>query len=256
MRHVLTCCLGVAMVGLAAVPAATQSRRDAGAEWEEYNVEYDGRFTFVRIRFQPRSSFDGRWGRRDLKWDHDYPRAERHLARILAEITAIDPNASGSNILTLDDPEIFKYPVAYLAEPGFWTLSEEEREGLRAYLLKGGFLIVDDFVDTQWYNFEGRMRDVLPDARLIRLDATHPVFHSFFEIDALDHRHPYWPAFESAFYGVFEDNDPQKRLMVIVNYNNDIGESWEWSDTGFLPIDITNEAYKLGVNYIVYAMTH
>jgi len=246
----------ITLMWLVSAPALAQSRGGDPGRYEEYNVDYDGRFTFVRVRFRPSSSFEGRWGRRDLKWDHDYPRAERHLTRILTELTSLDAQTAGSVILTLDNPEIFKYPVAYMAEPGFWTLTEEERDGLRAYLLKGGFLIVDDFVDRQWYNFEERLREALPDSRLIRLDATHPIFHSFFEIDALDHRHPYWPRFESAFYGVFEDNDPDKRLMVIVNYNNDIGESWEFSDTGFIPIDITNEAYKLGVNYIVYAMTH
>ncbi len=155
----------------------------------------------------------------------------------------------------MDDPELFKYPVAYLVEPGFWSLTAEETESLRSYLLKGGFLIVDDFADRHWYNFEQRMRDVLPDGRLVELDASHAIFHSFFEIDALDHRHPYY-GMKSVFYGIYEDNDPVKRLMIIANYNNDIGESWEWSDTGFIPIELSNEAYKLGVNYIVYAMTH
>ncbi len=100
------------------------------------------------------------------------------------------------------------------------------------------------------------MRRVLPDHRLVRLDASHPIFHSFYEIESLDgYVHPY-RGIPSSFYGIFEDNDPSKRLMIIANYDNDIGESWEFSDTGFIPIDITNEAYKLGINYIVYAMTH
>ncbi len=161
----------------------------------------------------------------------------------------------GGNILTVDDPDLFRYPVAYLVEPGFWSLTPEEAETLRNYLLKGGFLIIDDFAGGQWFNFEQRMREVLPDGRLVRLDASHPIFHSFFDIERLDHRHPYWN-YAAEFYGIFEDNDPAKRLMVVVNYNNDIGESWEWSDTGFIPIDLSNEAYKLGVNYIVYALTH
>ena len=259
MRLILRSLLLLGLGLSTATPLAAQSRRGQGfdfqePDYEEYNVEYDGRFTFVRVRFTP---LDDPWGRRsDMKWDHDYPRAERHFVTILDELTAVAPFLSGSNILTLDDPELFKYPVAYLAEPGYWTLTDEEAEGLRNYLLKGGFLIVDDFVDSQWYNFEGAMREVLPDSRLVQLDVSHPIFHSFFEIEALEHVHPYWPGYKSAFYGIYEDNDPSKRLMVIANYNNDIGESWEWSDTGFLPIELSNEAYKLGVNYIVYAMTH
>jgi hypothetical protein len=142
-----------------------------------------------------------------------------------------------------------------MSEPGFWTLTAEEIASLRDYLLKGGFLIFDDFASRHWFNFEDRILEVLPDARIVELDATHPIFHSFFEINALDHTHPYY-GLKSIFYGIFEDNDPEKRLIAIVNYNNDIGESWEWSETGYIPIELSNEAYKLGVNYIVYAMTH
>ncbi len=236
-------------------PLSAQSRGEPN--YEELNTAYDGRFVFVRIRYDPLPGFSGGGGyfRGDVKWDHDYPRAERNFVKILSEITEIDPYRGGGNILTVTDPELFRYPVAYLVEPGFWTLTEEEANSLRNYLLKGGFLIVDDFVGRQWFNFAERMRQVLPNGRLIELNASHPVFGSFFEIEALDHTHPYYGA-RSVFYGIFEDNDPEKRLMVIVNYNNDIGESWEWSDSGFVPIDLSNEAYKLGVNYIVYAMTH
>jgi hypothetical protein len=244
-------------------PLAAQSRRmregargTQGIDFEALNILYNGRFTFVRLRFDPLPDYGGRgWGGRDLKWDHDYPRAERNFTKILDEITSIGPNFNGSNILSVDDPELFKYPVAYMSEPGFWTLTAEEIASLRDYLLKGGFLIFDDFANRHWFNFEDRMLEVLPDARIVELDATHPIFHSFFEINALDHTHPYY-GLKSIFYGIFEDNDPEKRLIAIVNYNNDIGESWEWSDTGYIPIELSNEAYKLGVNYIVYAMTH
>jgi hypothetical protein len=248
---------------LLAEPLAAQSRRMRGGsrgtqdiDFEALNILYNGQFTFVRLRFEPLPDYGGRgWGGRDLKWDHDYPRAERNFTKILDELTSMGPNFDGSNILSVDDPELFKYPVAYMSEPGFWTLTAEETASLRDYLLKGGFLIFDDFASRHWFNFEDRMLEVLPDARIVELDATHPIFHSFFEINALDHTHPYY-GLRSVFYGIFEDNDPEKRLMVIVNYNNDVGESWEWSDTGYIPIELSNEAYKLGVNYIVYAMTH
>lgn len=241
---------------------SAQSRRWRRArpdveEAEKQNVGYTGRFTFVRLRYNPLPGFGGGGGyfSGDQKWDHDYPRAERHLTRILSELTSLDAQTAGSNILAVDDPELFKYPVAYMAEPGFWTLTDDEAESLRNYLLKGGFLILDDFVGRHWFNFEQRMREVLPSARLIELDVAHPIFHSFFEIESLDVDHPYW-GYKAIFYGVFEDNDPEKRMMVLVNYNADIGESWEYSDTGFIPIELSNEAYKLGINYIVYAMTH
>ncbi len=97
---------------------------------------------------------------------------------------------------------------------------------------------------------------VLPDARLVELEGSHPIFDSFFKIDPTALEHPFFLVEPPTYYGVFEDNDPSRRLMLIANYNNDIGEFWEWSDTGFIPIELSNEAYKLGVNYIVYGMTH
>jgi hypothetical protein len=224
----------------------------AGMDPEEFNVPYDGSFTFVRIRFTPAS--EG-FGRRDLKWDHDYPRAERNFGQIVDALTEVEQNLAGSNILAMDDPELFKYPVAYLAEPGFWTMTPSEEENLRQYLLKGGLLILDDFAGGHWYNTEVQIRTLIPDATLVQLDPAHPIFDSFFHIESLDYQHPYY-GMQSYFIAVFEDNDPQGRPMIIANYNNDIGEYWEWSDTGFVPIDLSNEAYKLGINYLVYAMTH
>lgn len=221
------------------------------------NVAYDGRFTFNRLRFTPSRWGPGgyAWGL-DLKWNHDYPRAESHFVRILDQTTTIDVTLEGSNILALDDPELFRYPVAYLCEPGFLTLSEDEARGFRAFLEKGGFVIVDDFRGDHWYSFVEELGRVLPEARLVQLDGSHPIFDSFFRIDpeALDH--PFFRGAPPSYYGVFEDNDPARRLMLIANYNNDIGEYWEWSDTDFIPIELNNEAYKLGVNYIVYGMTH
>ena len=217
------------------------------------NIPYDGRFTFARIKFEPLGG-EGGW-RRDLKWDHDFPRAERHLMKILSELSSIRPFMDGGNVFAADDPELHRFPIAYVSEPGFWTLTDAEASGLRTYLQKGGFLIFDDFFGEHWFNFESQMLKVLPQARIVRLDVSHPIFDSFFHITSLDYRHPYF-GHPSEFYGIFEDNDPSKRLMVIVNYNNDIGDYWEWSDAGFLPIELSNEAYKLGVNYLIYAMTH
>ena len=211
MSRLAVCVLTVGVLALSqADPLAAQSRRSGesarraqDADFESVNISYNGRFTFVRLRFEPLSDYGGRgWGGRDLKWDHDYPRAERHLTKILDQITAIGPNFDGSVILSVDDPELFKHPVAYLSEPGFWTLTAAEAARLRDYLLKGGFLIFDDFASRHWFNFEDRMLEVLPDARIVELDATHPIFHSFFEIDALDHTHPLCLSFSPSQRGL------------------------------------------------------
>jgi hypothetical protein len=221
------------------------------------NVPYDGRFTFARIRFTPPGGAVG-WfeGGPDVKWHHDYPRAERHFMKILEELSTLRPYMDGGNVLSLDDEELFKYPVAYLCEAGFWQPTDEEAAGLRAYLAKGGFIIFDDFFGRHWDNFEASIRRVLPQARLVRLDATHPIFDAFFRVDTLEEHSISGRRQPPEFWGIFEDNDPAKRLLAIINFNNDIGESWEWSDTGAFPVDVTSTSYKLGVNYIVYAMSH
>jgi hypothetical protein len=248
----------LAMALLCASALAAQEMRGGGRRNREEipfsgNTRYDGRFTFARIKFEPLGG-EGGW-RRDLKWDHDFPRAERHLMKILSELSSIRPFVDGGNVFAADDPELHRFPIAYVSEPGFWTLTDAETMGLRTYLQKGGFLIFDDFFGEHWFNFESQMLKVLPQARIVRLDASHPIFDSFVHITSLDYRHPYF-GHPSEFYGIFEDNDPSKRLMVIINYNNDIGDYWEFSDEGFFPIELSNEAYKLGVNYLIYAMTH
>ena len=189
-------------------------------------------------------------------WAHDYPRAERNLSRILGEVTSLNPflGPNGGNVLTLDDPELHKFPFAYMSEPGYWTLNDDEARGLRTWLQKGGFLLFDDFRGDHWQNFEQQLRRVLPDAQLVELDISHPVFHSFFDIDTLEMYEMY--GLPVRFYGVYEDNDPRRRLMIVANYNNDIGEYWEFSDTGWYPIDLTNDSYQFGVNYVMYALTH
>ena len=104
---------------------------------------------------------------------------------------------------------------------------------LRHYVEKGGFLIFDDFRGGHWYNFEAQMSLLLPEGRLVQLDISHPIFHAFFEIETLDFVPFYGRGGLPTFHGVFEDNDPSRRLLLIANYNNDIGEYWEYSDTGF-----------------------
>jgi hypothetical protein len=246
--------LGPVVLALGILPLAADVPAPPDVPYE--NVPYNGKFTFARLRFTPSSWGPGgyMWNL-DLKWNHDYPRAESHFMKILAETTTIEPNEQG-NILALDDPELFKYPVAYICEVGYWTLTDKEAAGLRAWLLKGGFLIVDDFSGRDWINFSSEMARVLPEARLVELTASHPVFDSFFRLETLPGGGSFRRRFAATYHGIFEDNDPARRLMVVANYNNDIGEFWEWSDTGFVPIDLSNEAYKLGVNYVVYGMTH
>jgi hypothetical protein len=247
--------LAFSVVAVAALPGAADHGLPPEVSYR--NLPYNGRFTFVRLRFTPSywRPGDFMWGL-DLKWNHDYPRAGTHLSKMLQNLTLLDANQGGENILALDDPELSKYPWAYMCEVGYWTLTDGETEGLRDYLLKGGFLVIDDFVMDHWDNFDVQIHRVLPHAKLIEIDPSDPIFDVFFQIDTSKYQHPYYPELRPVYYGIYEDNDPKKRMMVLVNYNNDIGEYWEWSDTDYAPIALSNEAYKLGVNDVIYGLTH
>lgn len=249
--------IGAGLLGvMAAVWASAALAQDFGfrgrrmrAPLTAEKIPYDPRFTFTFAR--PRHGVE--YGRGEPPWAHDYPRAERNFARILESVTLIRPNLTASNVFTQDDPDLFTSPVLYVSEPGFWTMNEAEAEALRQYLAKGGFMIFDDFRDDHWYNFEEQIRRIVPGGRLVQLDESHPIFHSFFDIRIDETQGYYGPV---SFHGVFEDNDPAKRLLLVAGYNHDLGELWEFSDTGLVPVDLTNDAYKYGVNYVMYALTH
>ena len=223
------------------------------------NARYDGRFAFVRVKYE--TAPGGYWWRGQPSWAHGYPTAEANLMQIMNNVSYLGAHDEIDTI-ALDDPELFKYPIAYIIEVSWWTLTDKEAAGLRAYMQKGGFVIVDDFKvygdfgSPGWDVFEANMRRVLPDVRFYEMSATHPIFHSFFEIDDLGIVPQAYNSGRPIFRGVFQDNDPTRRLQMIINYNTDVSQFWEWSGTGLRPIDQTNEAYKLGVNYIVYGLTH
>jgi uncharacterized protein DUF4159 len=228
------------------------------------NVPYDGRFTFVRVRYE--TAPGGYWSGGRPSWVHGYPIAEENLMRIMTDISDLGPRLDGFNVLSLDDPELFKFPVAYIIEVGWWTLNDREAAALRAYIQKGGFVIVDDFKmygwrgnpSGGWEPFDASVKKVLPGVRYFEMQPSDPIFHAFFEItpDILDNFPQAYNNGRPVFRGVYEDNDPHKRLQMIINYNTDVSQYWEWSGRGLRPVDDTNEAYKLGVNYVVYGLTH
>lgn len=222
------------------------------------NPGYDGRVTFARIKY--RGAYE--CGREGPGWAHDYPRTESHFVRILSEITSIRPFIErgpiiGSTLVRLDERELFSYPIAYLSEPGGWTMSDAELDGLRKYITRGGFIIFDDIEgdpNPDYRNLLAQWRRAFPTSRPIPLGNDHPVFNCFFNIDLskipskMRRRPP-------EFLGIFVDSDPKKRLVAIIDNYADIGELIEYSDEGFDMVP-ANEAYKLWVNYFVYALTH
>jgi hypothetical protein len=246
--------LALALMTVVLMPLAASAQRGGlgGRNRQAFmtNPPYDGQFTFTRIRYN-----QGGFGFMSSAWNHDYPDADLHLPLILQATTAIPVRTERSQILTLEDPEIFMNPILYMWEPGYWRTNDAEAKNLRDYLAKGGLIIFDDFEAEQWNNFEQQFQRAIPDALWVKLDISHPVYHSFFDMTGVHIPHP-TVGVEPAYYGVFENNDPSKRLVAIANHNSDVAEYWEWSGTGRLPVDTTNDAYKLAANYMIYGLTH
>src|SRR5262245_56791406 len=238
-----------------------RSERRQISEIPKTDQDLSGRFTFVRVRYADTSFCNGEFdptviGDGGFPWSHDYPIAGRHLMKIMAELSKADVTLDVDEpIFTFDDPQLFKYPFAYLCEVGCINLDEKELAGLREYILRGDFLLIDDFRHpTQFQNLQRQLKQALPEYEMKKLDLSHPIFNCFFSIKTLDVNPIYAPYYTPEFWGLM---DKDGKLVTVINYNYDVSDFWQWSDSNtFAPIDETNEAYKFGVNYIMYALTH
>lgn len=196
-------------------------------------------------------------------WQADWPEAETHFSKGLDRLTSIDVAPEGV-LVRMTGNDVFDYPWIYVVEVGFLSFSEEETIQLREYLLRGGFLMVDDFhgVD-EWQQFELIMGRVFPDRVIRDLTDDHEAFHVMYDLTEREQipgiralmnnrtwekggRIPHWRGIE----------DDLGRVMVAINFNQDIGDAWEHADDVRYPARLTSQAYRLGVNYVVYAMTH
>ncbi|NND93151.1 MAG: DUF4159 domain-containing protein [Granulosicoccus sp.] len=214
-------------------------------------------FTFARLVYGE-GAYDG-WPR----WQADWPEAETHFSTGLARLTTVDVATDGI-LVRLNADDVFDFPWIYVVEVGFMSLSSREISRLRDYLLRGGFLMVDDFHGrAEWQQFEAVMRQVFPDRDIAELSSDNEAFHVLYDLDereqipgirALmnnrtwekDGRYPHWR-------GILDDRN---RVMVAINFNQDLGDAWEHADDARYPARLTSQAYRLGVNYVVYAMTH
>jgi uncharacterized protein DUF4159 len=196
-------------------------------------------------------------------WHHDYPFADELIVSLMHELTGISVTPDAYKIVRLDSPDIFQYPFLYLSEPGFMILTDKEVANLGEYIRRGGFIMADDF-RTGAYLGRGDpeelevlryyLKKALPERDLVRLDISHPIFHSYYDIDTLKMKPPYGEEMlVPQFWGM---SDEHGRLQVIANYNNDIGDFWKYLDMGDKPLDESTRAIRLTINYIFYAMTH
>jgi hypothetical protein len=223
-------------------------------------------FTFVRIRYDNAGGgLDNDWGwGRWSSWSIDYPDADFNFLRGVTRLTNIHTNSSPA-VLRLDDDRIFEYPFIYMLEMGRNggpKFNEKEISNLREYLLRGGFLFIDDFWGTlEWDIFYRAFAKVFPDRPVVDLTKDHQIFHCFYDLDGPQ----MIPAIgnpnnipeqdvDSAYNRALLDDDG--RVIVLINWNSDIGDGWEHTYHPAYPTKYANLAYQLGINYLVYAMTH
>lgn len=211
-------------------------------------------------------------------WQADCSDSDPHFISAITRMTRIDTKGESQSI-SLMDTAIYDYPALYMVEAGFASFTEFEAVRLREYLLRGGFLLVDDFHGSyQWSKFQEWMGKVFPDREAVDLPKSHEVFHVHFDIDKFVqipglralclNNGATWERPMTKTGGVIESNlsrqepawrailDDDGRVMVMINWNVDLGDAWEHADMEEYASEYTSTAYRLGVNYMIYSMTH
>lgn len=237
----------------AQLPTAADDRF-AGLQWR-----------FVRIKYH--YTVEGTQQGQDFygePWLIDGPAAEQNLSRRLKTATSID--VLDPIVLTLDDPRLFQNPWIYFVEPGNLKLTDSDAKILREFLLRGGTALFDDFHGPyEWQHFETEMKKVFPDRQIVDFPKDHPIYSCFYKLDG----YPQIAGLGSFMAGrswekggfvahlrtIFDDN---QRPMLYVNWNTDMGDGWEWSNAEDYPgyLKYTSLAYRMGINEVVYALTH
>ena len=258
-RHILAAglALGLAAAGLAQNRWAQYEREmqnpvdDPPDAWEKTE------FAFGRLRYR---SNRGRWG--GARWGIDANKSERQFIQGLRRLTRVHAR-SVEQILDVDSDEMFNWPWMYGVGIGDWVLSDSQAARLREYFKRGGFFMVDDFHnEMEWARFMVGMNKVLPDAKVVELEDDDPIFHTVFDlserfqIPGLNVVHG--PGYERGgvvphWRGVI---DGKGRVVVAICHNMDLGDAWEWADLPEYPERFASLAYRIGINYVLYAMTH
>ncbi|MCC6343448.1 MAG: DUF4159 domain-containing protein [Bryobacterales bacterium] len=217
-------------------------------------------WAFARLRYP---NFRGGYRWRRSSWATDYPKADRQFVQGVRRLTRLHTR-SVEQVVNIEGDEIYGWPWIYAVEVGHWGLDEEQARKLRDYLDRGGFLMVDDFHGTyEWEVFMESLRRVYPDRPVVDLESSEAIFHVIHDLDQrvqvpgiqyLRSGRTYeQDGIEPKWRGVF---DEKGRLVVAICHNMDLGDAWEWADYPAYPEKYASLAYRIGVNYIVYAMTH
>jgi hypothetical protein len=243
-----------------ALPSDWQSN----TEWVQARLMYPQHpnARFSRFRY-------GRldWREGGTSWTQDYPRADRHFATALKRLTRVDVRIAEQPSSPDDLDDFFNWPWLVAGEMGDWLLTDSQAKTLREYLLRGGFVYMDDFWGPEEYaRFAESMSRVFPDRPVVEIDNADPIFHVVYDLDdryqvpgmwSLNGRGG-WMGQRAAgtkahWMGVYDDHS---RLMVAMSFNSDVGDSWEWADEPTYPEKYSALGIRLGVNYVVYSMSH
>jgi hypothetical protein len=244
----------VIALSIAAIKADSSAQPDSGAD-----ANPPPEFQFVRLAY---TATGLQFGRRD-RWLTDWPDAERYLISGVKRLTRIAAADDGIYLSVMDE-RLFDYPWLYAVEVGGWSLNDMEAARLRDYLLRGGFLMVDDFHGSlEWAGFVETMRRVFPDRTIVDVPTEDPIFHVAYDLNERTQIPgiqfvysgvPYErDGFEPQWRGIYDD---EGRLMVMINFNMDLGDAWEHADVPEYALQYTTRAYQYAINYILYAMTH
>jgi hypothetical protein len=247
-------------------------RQYAGVEYRVFELPTDWQekteWAFARLMYPPgfndgyRGRFDGDWRQGLSLWTQDYPRADRHFSQALRRLTRIHVRSVEQPVSLEDGDDVFHWPWLYAVQVGEWGLTDAQAKVLREYLLRGGFFMADDFHGTvEWEVFNASMKKVFPDRSIVEIESTDPIFHTVYDLDeryqiaGAEHlRTGYKSDGKGAHWrGIYDDRG---RLMVAASYNSDVGDSWEWADDPRYPVRFSDLGIRIGVNYVVYAMTH
>jgi hypothetical protein len=225
-------------------------------------------WVFARLMYpsSPRARFGGygNWLQGGTSWTADYPRGDRHFTNALQRLTLVDVRPLEQPVNPDDGDDIYNWPWMYVDLPGSWELTDAQAEKIREYLLRGGFLMADNFWgEDEWDIFEAGMRRIFPDREMVDLDTEHPLFHSVFDLGERYQIPGQWATRRGAmnrnggvvpYWGGVEDR--QGRVVVAITFNSDIGDSWEFADDPTYPEHYSALGLRLGANYVVYALTH
>ncbi|HVF17260.1 MAG TPA: DUF4159 domain-containing protein [Steroidobacteraceae bacterium] len=189
-----------------------------------------------------------------MGWAHNYPYSDQNLNRFLNRTTGLDVDLASYRIVELGKDEVFEYPFAYVSEPGEMELTEKEVENLREYIARGGFVLIDDFDGPwQWEQLRSQVKRAFPELDFVQLPIDHPVFQMIFDLDDLQGMAEYVSGGHIAYYGLIDDRGT---VVMLAGLNNDLANFWEWYEQPSMPLKPAADAFRLGTNAVMYALTH